>query len=101
MLPRSAFGGKGGWFGGASPTFRPYSAKCGGGRGGGPFPAPEKVPRVPPSAFVSQPVVFASYLFGGISRRLATLSHCVKDKFCVAVSYRIIPIGLYKCAENM
>ena len=29
MPPRSAFGGRGGWFGGAGPTCRPNDAICG------------------------------------------------------------------------
>ena len=41
--PQTAFGGTCGWFGGAGPGFRPNNARCGSGRGGGPFLAPRKV----------------------------------------------------------
>ena len=34
----------------AGPEYRPNNAKCGSGRGGGPFPAPRMVRRVPPNA---------------------------------------------------
>ena len=53
--PRSAFRGRGGWFGGAGPACRLRSAQCGGGRGGGPFLAPRKVQRVPANASCISP----------------------------------------------
>ena len=55
VLPRFAFSGRGGWFGGAGPGFPPKNARCGSERGRGQLPASRKVRRVPADASCKAP----------------------------------------------